>query len=71
VTGSNIQEALLFLPPTEKGRDPIHLGQLQPLAAVLDWRQQRRLWQELRRNQALGTLWTAEGCSQGTLRGEL
>src|SRR5262249_27245914 len=35
--------APLFLPPTEKGRDPIHLGQLQPLAAVLDWRQQRRL----------------------------
>ena len=34
-----IQEALLFLPRTEHGRDPIHLRQLQPLAAVLDWGQ--------------------------------
>ena len=44
----DIQEALLFLPCTQRGRDPINLGQLMPLAAVLDWRQQRRLWQELR-----------------------
>jgi hypothetical protein len=43
----DIQEALLFLPRTQRGRDPIHLGQLQPLTVVLDWRQQRRLWQEL------------------------
>jgi hypothetical protein len=27
--GPDIQEALLFLPQTEKGRDPTHLGQLQ------------------------------------------
>jgi hypothetical protein len=42
-----IQEALLFLPRSEHGRDPIHLRQLQPLAALLDWRQQRRRWQAL------------------------
>ena len=47
VLSPDIQEALLFLPPTEKGRDPIHLGQLQPLAALLDWRQQRRRWLQL------------------------
>ena len=42
----DLQEALLFLPPVERGRDPLTLGQLQPLAALLDWRQQRRCWQQ-------------------------
>jgi hypothetical protein len=31
----DIQEALLFLPRTVRGRDPIHLRQLQPLAAAM------------------------------------
>jgi hypothetical protein len=62
VLAPDIQEALLFLPRTEKGRDPIHLAQLQPLAALLDWRQQRRLWQELHSNLAHRTLSTDEGC---------
>ena len=44
----DIQEALLFLPPTPPGRHPIVLRQLQPLAALLDWRQQRCLWQTLK-----------------------
>ena len=43
----DIQEALLFLPRTERGRDRIHLQQLQPLAAALDWEQQRTLWRDL------------------------
>jgi hypothetical protein len=43
----DIQEAILFLPRTHRGRDPIHLRQLQPIAGVLDWRKQRRLWREL------------------------
>ena len=43
----DLQERLLFLPPVTQGRDPIHLRQLLPLAARLDWREQRRLWQEL------------------------
>jgi hypothetical protein len=43
----DIQEAILFLPRTVRGRDPIHLRQLQPIAAALDWRKQRRMWQEL------------------------
>lgn len=43
----DIQEEILFLPRTEHGRDPIILGQLQPIAAVLDWRKQRQLWREL------------------------
>ncbi len=44
----DIQEAILFLPRTERGRDPIHLRQLQPIAAALAWQLQRRMWQELR-----------------------
>jgi hypothetical protein len=43
----DLQEQLLFLPPTERGRDPIILHQLQPIAQVLDWKKQRRLWHDL------------------------
>jgi hypothetical protein len=43
----DIQEALLFLPRTEHGRDAIHLAQLQPIASSIEWRKQRRLWREL------------------------
>jgi len=43
----DIQEALLFLSPTVRGRDPIILADLMPLAARIDWRKQRRLWRQL------------------------
>jgi len=43
----DIQEALLFLPPTARGRDPIILADLMPIAAMIDWRKQRRLWRQL------------------------
>jgi hypothetical protein len=43
----DIQEALLFLPPTRRGRDAIILADLQPIAAAFDWRRQRRLWRRL------------------------
>lgn len=43
----DLQEQLLFLPRTERGRDPIILAELQPVAAALDWRKQRRLWRQL------------------------
>jgi hypothetical protein len=42
-----LQEALLFLPPTRRGRDAIILADLMPIAAALDWRKQRRLWRKL------------------------
>jgi hypothetical protein len=51
VLAPDIQETLLFLPRTVHGRDPIHLRQLQPLAAVLDWGEQRNRWRKL---QAIG-----------------
>jgi hypothetical protein len=43
----DIQEAVLLLPRTERGRDAIILRDLLPIAAVSDWRQQRRLWADL------------------------
>ena len=43
----DIQEALLFLPRTVRGRDPIILRDLQPIASTCDWRRQRVLWQQL------------------------
>jgi len=43
----DIQEAILFLPRTECGRDRIHIRQLQPIALVPDWRKQRRIWESL------------------------
>ena len=45
----DLQEALLFLPRTQRGRDPILLADLQPIATTLDWRKQRRLWRQLLR----------------------
>ena len=43
----DIQEALLFLPRTQRGRDPLILADLMPIAAAFDWRKQRRLWRKL------------------------
>ena len=45
----DIQEAVLFLPRIDSGRDPVTLVQLQSLARVDCWQRQRRLWNELLR----------------------
>jgi hypothetical protein len=44
----DIQEEILFLPRTEKGRDPIREHLVRPIVAVPDWRKQRKMWQETR-----------------------
>jgi hypothetical protein len=44
----DIQEEVLFLPPTEKGRDAISERDCRPIAAEWDWREQRRMWRERR-----------------------
>jgi len=44
----DIQEDLLFLPRTVRGRDPISEPHLRHIAAIPDWRKQRRLWVALR-----------------------
>jgi hypothetical protein len=43
----DFQELLLFLPRTVRGRAPIILRDLQPIASTPDWKRQRRLWREL------------------------
>jgi hypothetical protein len=42
-----IQEELLHLPPVAAGKDPVTERDLRPIAALRDWRHQRRLWQTL------------------------
>jgi hypothetical protein len=39
-----IQEQILFLLPARGSRDPVRLAQLQPIARIPDWNQQRQLW---------------------------
>ena len=43
----DLQEQILFLPATERGRDVITEKQLRPIAAMADWRKQRQLWARL------------------------
>ena len=45
-----IQEEILFLPLTQRGRDPIRMRHMQPITAVVSWKKQRRLWHALRRH---------------------
>jgi len=44
----DIQEEILFLPRTERGRDPIRERMVRPIAAVMDWRKQRKMWHSVR-----------------------
>ena len=43
----DIQEALLFLPRTLRGRDPVCEKDVRPIAAVPHWHQQRKMWATL------------------------
>jgi hypothetical protein len=43
----DIQEAVLFLPCTVRGRDPIPLWRVLPIAATPEWNKQRRMWATL------------------------
>src|SRR5690606_17539245 len=40
----DIQEDVLFLPPTVCGRDPIRERDLRPIAATANWKNQRKMW---------------------------
>lgn len=44
---TDIQQQLLFLGRVEHGRDPVVLRDLLPVAAVADWKAQRRAWAQL------------------------
>jgi hypothetical protein len=43
----DIQEEILFLPPIEKGDDPIIERHLRPIVAKVEWDQQRILWNKI------------------------
>ena len=43
----DLQEKILFLPRTLKGRDPIQLRHVLPIAFLADWRKQRIRWKAL------------------------
>ena len=43
----DIQEAILFLPRTIKGRSPVTERDLRQVAARPDWNEQRRSWKSL------------------------
>ena len=49
----DIQEALLFLPRTLAGRDPITEHHLRPLVRLADWGRQRTMWKKLLRERGL------------------
>lgn len=45
----DIQEDLLNLPEGQRFRDQVTERDLRPIAAVVDWRKQRRMWRVLSR----------------------
>ncbi|MEZ6141586.1 MAG: hypothetical protein R3B84_13520 [Zavarzinella sp.] len=49
----DIQEEILFLPRITHGRPAIILAQLQPIAATLDWANQRAMWEVLKKQASI------------------
>ena len=45
----DIQEEILFLPKTTKGRDSIKEADSRPIAKTLDWNKQRQMWKGLKK----------------------
>ena len=46
----DIQEAILFLPRVQRGRDPIIERDLRPIVSTADWLKQRQMWSQLMAN---------------------
>ncbi len=44
----DIQEALLFLPPTEAGKDHIKEWQVRPITSEPEWHDPRKMWSRLK-----------------------
>jgi len=49
----DIIEDILFLPRVEHGDDPTTEREVRPIAAVLDWKEQRGMWLELKAQRGL------------------
>ena len=50
----DIQEAILFLPRVQRGRDPIVERDLRPIIATADWQKQRKMWRQLTGHRQAG-----------------
>jgi len=50
----DIQEKLLLLPRSDAGRPTIHERMVRPIAAIHDWRKQRRMWDDMKKSAKLG-----------------
>jgi len=50
----DIQEELLHLPLVIAGRESLKLADLQPVARLVDWERQRRMWAKRRTANAAG-----------------
>ena len=44
----DIQEEILHMPRTQRGRDPISEREMRPVIAVVNWDRQRELWKAMR-----------------------
>ena len=44
----DLQEEILFWPPTVQGKDRVQMRHVLPIAVVPDWKKQRQRWLELR-----------------------
>ena len=49
----DIQETLLLLPRLSEGKPEIHEKRLRPIAAMLNWEEQRVAWRELTKGAAI------------------
>ena len=49
----DIQDAILDLPRTVNGRDPILEKDVRPIAKTHDWKEQRKMWHSLKRRAAV------------------
>jgi hypothetical protein len=63
----DIQEAILFLPRTQRGRDAVRFYEVYPLTLLWDWRKQREGWQQLRPQGAAAA--AGQPARGGTQRG--
>lgn len=43
----DMQEAVLFLPATTRGRDVVQEHELREIAGEMDWRRQRKMWAKM------------------------
>jgi len=57
----DLQEAVLHLPAVRVGRDPITEHDLRPIAAQVEWAEQRRLWRRAYQTMAPPTSGAAAG----------